>query len=431
MTTRALVIAVEQYPLSTETSATLPGVISAAERFIEYLETNLGVASENVVYCCSGESARQGFGATRREIMKAILELLRKGADDTTQLFVFLSGHGVMKTSQSMAPHEDFLLSAGFESSMVTGEESINIAELAVLLSRSLGAGNHVYFIDSCRTTNPALNPVGLGLQCPQATSGVAAVYQIHSAASGGAAINDQLFMDSLIQSLDGKLELDRDPAEPGTFWVTFRNVARSIERVFAEQNRNVEIRTVAGSTDCRIRSLQRAGAAAAIVGAEGRKSPPVELLTAYEEVIFLGETNSQLPKMIEKAILARDGKGWKRMVVLSIEDLSQAGRPGVSVAELIQERQGAEDFLRENAARISENLSLFRYEYVGMYGSLWVDGQGRRRVHSSYKLAGFDIRSSPASDIIDFPHDRHPQVDLYFQIAEKAIENNSARRIF
>lgn len=431
MTIRALIIAIEHYPKSTETSATLPGTIANAERFAKWIEQNFDIAPENIVFCCSEKVQKSTHGATRKDIKQAILKLIQAGADDTSQLFVFLSGHGVMKPSQNAEPHEDFLLCTEFESSAISGDECINITELATLLSRSLGAGSHLYFLDSCRTVSTTLCPAGLSIQCQNANSGVAGTFLLHSAASGTAAANNSLFTDVVIRCLDGRCELDSDPADSGTFWITFRNVSRSVEQEFSEKHRSVEVRTVAEKSDVRIRTVQKAGPTASIRDASGRKAPPVELLTAYDEVIFLGETNSQLPGMIEKAFAERKQRRWKRLAILSIEDLNQAARPRVALSALEQERQTAEDFFGNNAALFSDELALYRYNYVGTYGSLWTASDGRRRVHVSSKIMGVDIRVSPASDIVDFPADRHPQADMYFQVAENTIKNAATRCVF
>lgn len=431
MKTRALIIAIEEYPSSQETSRTLPGTLDNAKRFTQWLEQNLNIPATDIIFCASGPPGAATHGTSRQQIKKALVQLMQKGLDDTEMLFVFLTGHGVMKTSQNGDPHEDFLLCSEFESSVISGDECICISELTTLLSRSLGAGSHFYFIDCCRTVNKDLNPGNLGINGTRANSGVANIYLLHSAASGAAATNDGLFTDLVLRCLSGQDEMDRDPNSPGDYHITFRNVARTVEKGFNQAQRSVEIRTIAQKSDVRIRTVQRAGPTAAIQDSSGRKSPPVELLTLYDEVVFLGETNSQLYPMIEKAFAARAQRRWKRLDVLSIEDLTQAARPGFTLPQLELERATAEDILGKNAARFAEEFALYRYNYVGMYGSLWKASDGRRRVHVSPRLPGIDIRISPASDIVDFPANRHVQVDMYFSIAESAIRNGETRCIF
>jgi hypothetical protein len=147
--------------------------------------------------------------------------------------------------------------------------------------------------------------------------------------------------------------------------------------------------------------------------------------------VIFLGETNGQLPKFMEPALQLRQGRRWKRIEVFSIEDLSQAGRPGELLENLQRERQQTEDFLRENAARLANHLALYRYSYAGTYGSLWTAPDGRRRVHVSPRILGVNIRAAPSCDFIDFPKDKHCTVDRYFRLPEDILRHPDSRQIF
>ena len=431
MTARALIIAIEDYPQSRSTSAKLPGTTANAERFAAWLEENLKINREHIVFCGSKESQYRTHGDTRKEVKAAILDLTQKGIDDTEQLFVYLTGHGVMKPGTGTEPHTDLLLCSDFVNSDVSGDACLSVSELAALLSRSLGVGTHLYFVDACRTIDPNLEPASLGVRAQTATSGVASWFQLLSASAGTAAKNDSQFVQIILGCLEGHCELKQDPAEPGKCWVTFANVARALEREFFSLQRGVEVRTLAEKSDHPIRSLRQAGMATPIVGADGRKSPPVELLKAYEDVVFLGETNGQLPKFIEQAFKDRQQRRWKSLTIFSIEDLSQAGRPGIPKLKLEEERQLAEDFLRSNAAKLTDELVLYRYNYIGTYGSLWTAADGRRRIHVSPKMLGLDIRSCPSMDLVDFPESRHPTVDLYFQLATSTVNSSDCRRIF
>ncbi len=431
MTSRVLIIAIEDYPQSRGTSAKLPGTIANADKFAAWLEENLKIAREHILFCCSGESLYRTHGAARKDIKAAILQLTLKGIDDTDKLFVYLSGHGVMKPGQGTEPHTDLLLCSDFVGSDISGDECLSLSELSALLSRSLGSGTHLYFVDACRTIDPNLDPASLGVKTQTATSGVAGWFQLLSASAGSAAKNDGRFMDAIIRAMDGGCELARDEADQDRCWVTFGNVARALEKEFADQQRGVEVRTLAEKSDFPIRRLFRSGMATPIINADGRKSPPVELLKAYEEVVFLGETNGQLPKFLDQAFSDRHQRRWKRLSILSIEDLSQAGRPGIAKSDLEKERQAAEDFLRSNAGRLAEELDLYRYNYAGTYGSLWTAGDGRRRVHVSPRMLGVDIRSAPSSDFVDFPERHHPTVDLYFRLAQDVIASPDCHEIF
>ena len=431
MTTRALIIAIEDYPQSTETSSVLPGTIANAEMFAVWLQQKHEVPPGSMVFASSGPSAFRTHGTTKTEIKKAILTLIHSGIDDTSQLFVFLTGHGVMKPSLNAEPQQDLLLCSDFENPAISGDACVCLSELSTLLSRCLGAGSHLYFVDCCRTVSPNFNPTGLGLHCESATSGVAGTFQLYSASTGTAATNNQFFTKIIVSAMDGNCDLEPDSNSVGTFWVTFRNVARATEQQLAIRNHGIGVQTLAEKSDCRIRSLQKANTTATILNPAGRKSPPVELLTAYDEAIFLGETNGQLPSFIEKAFIERHQCRWKCLIVFSIEDLTQAGRPGVSTRDLEEERRLAEEYLMDKAASIADQLELYRYHYPGTYGSLWTAGNGQRRVHVSPRILGVDIRMSPSTDFIDFPNERHPWAEMYFALARSTMNHPGTRKVF
>jgi hypothetical protein len=427
MPVRVLTIAVEDYAQSTTTSRTLPGTISNAEKFIAWTEKVLSVGKEHITMCCSGDSPWRTDGTTKKEIKKAILRLLKAGSNNTERLFVFITGHGVMKSGLGCEPHKNYLLCSDFESSSVSGDAIIDVSELTTLLSRCLGVGTHVHFVDACRTIDPVIVPEGLGVVCDSATSGVASWYQLLSAAEGAYAGTDSRFIDRISSALDGECDLDRDENHEGQYWVTFRKLTDAVQHDFEAQQRAVEIRSAAEHSDVRIRSLEIAGATPTVADTRGKKGPPLELLRNYDDIILLGETNGQLPAFLKTAAEVRQERPWNRIDVLSIEDLSSAGRPGVSIAVLEQERESMEKYVSENARKIADQVSLYRYAYadVGTYGSFWTKNTGQRYVHTSAKVVGMNIRLSPSSDFVDFPHSRHPTVEALFDVANAAIKQS------
>jgi len=427
MPIRVLTIAVEDYPQSTTTSRTLPGTISNAEKFIAWTEKVLSVKKEHITFCCSGDSVWRTDGTTKKEVKNAILRLLKAGSNNTERLFLFITGHGVMKPGLGCEPHKNYLLCSDFESSSVSGDAIIDASELTTLLSRCLGVGTHVHFVDACRTIDPVLVPEGLGVVCESATSGVASWYQLLSAAEGAYANTDNRFIGRILSALDGECDLERDENQEGQYWVTFRKLTDAVQQDFEAQQRAVEIRSAAEHSDVRIRSLEIAGATPTIADTRGKKGPPLDLLRDYDDIILLGETNGQLPNFLKTAAEVRQQRPWNRIDVLSIEDLSSAGRPGVSIAVLEQERESMEKYISENASKIADQVSLYRYAYadVGTYGSFWTKKTGQRHVHTSGKVVGMNIRLSPSSDFVDFPQSRHPTVEALFDVAHAAIKKS------
>lgn len=169
-------------------------------------------------------------------------------------------------------------------------------------------------------------------------------------------------------------------------------------------------------------------------VGPGGKKSPPIQFLSDYDEVIFLGETNSQLPPMLHKAFALRREIGktrWKSLRILSIDDLSRNGRPGLTAEALTAERDGAEAEFRKLAAEYCDVMELYRYSYAGYYGSFWTASDGRRRAHVSAIIPGLDIRTTQSSDFVDYPGATQPTVEFYFQRARSILESPETTRIF
>lgn len=446
MSTRALIIAIEDYPESRQVSRTLEGTAENAAKFAQCIESELQIPKQQIFFCSSGESEYITFGSKREDIKKAVTQLLQQGANATNRLIVYLSGHGIMKPGEVSDPHTHVLLCSDFKSSRESGDACIQIEDLTTLLSRGLGAGTHLAFIDACRTVDNNIRPTEFGINPEIAQSGTANQFHLVSAKTGDYAPNDSLFVDTLIDCLNGNtITLVPDEKVAGSGWVTFQQVAKQVEKQMAEVNRSIEIRSVAEKSDYRIRRVNQPGPTATILDVDSRKAPPVELLTTYDEVIFLGETNSQLagkprdkdwnsldqPNFLELAFTARERRPWQRLEIFSIEDLSTAGRIDRTLAELEQERDEAEEYLKTNAARIAQELRIYRYEYAGTYASLWTANDGKRRVHTSARKLGVDIRMTPSQDFIDFPGNHHPIVNDNFEFVNTVLAQPSTHCLF
>lgn len=424
MATRALIIAIEDYPDSQSTSTSLPGVLKDAERFVEWLTSSIKIDPRNIVFCCSARTASPDrFGAARSQIKNAVLRLLDAGRNDTETLFVFIAGHGVLKLRPDNETHTDVLLCSDFINSKVSGDACLQLDDLTRLLARELGPGSHFWFIDDCRTPDLMVIPSPLMAVEPVDT-GTASWFQLLSTQEGSAAINDSRFLDALLVSLQD------DSHVKGVDWITFNDVARRVASMMHSQYRTIDVRT-SGSADSRIRQVRKPGQVPTIVTKQGLKSPPVELLKSNEQVLFLGETNWKLPSALSEAFEARNNRRWKQLDILTLEDLSQAHRAGIQLEDLTQQREAAEEFFRQHAAEMTEHLNLYRYNYVGMYGSFWTSEDGSRRAHVSVAIPGEDIQSTPASDYLDFPEARNDLVERLFQRACRTLTRQDCLRTF
>lgn len=441
---RILTIAVEDYAESRVLAKRLEGTTENAVKFVDSLVELFNIDSKNILFCSSRPSKYTNCGATREEITEELAKFITQGANTTDCLFVFLSGHGLMKPGEAGDPHSDVLLCSDFKSSNLSGAACILVDELTTLLARSLGAGTHLTFVDACRTVDRSIQPSKLGINPAVAANGTADQLCFLAARAGEYAVNDELFVNAVIRCLRGENSLEPDQVDRCLRWVTFQSIVADVAKDLEQAQRFAETK-IEGKSNYQLRSLKRAGEAMPIVDKEGKKAPPVELLERYDDVVFLGETNSQLAgkprdrdwklldqqNYLELAFSAREGRRWKRLEIFSVEDLATAGRVGRSVKELQQEREEAEEYLRSNASRLAEELRVYRYEYAGVYGSLWTAADGRRRSHTSPRVLGFDIRSAPAYDFVDFPDDRLATIEGYFAIPKAIRALPSTRCVF
>lgn len=422
MVTRALIIAIENYPNATDVGTSLPGVTRDAERFRDWLVDELQVQADDVVICAGEEWAERTFDDSITGICKGVNRLIETGRDSTERLFVFVAGHGVTATDRGI--DDDFLLTSDFVNARDSGSCCVPIACLADLLSRAMGPGEHIWFVDMCRTKNVTLVPVGLGLNPQDSTAGEASRFTLFSTGTGLTAANDSLFVDTILSEMNCEKELVENPDTPGVYQVRFQSVAEKVSRKLQAKGRETYHRAEGSKSDVSIRTIRKPGPTATILRNDGFKSPPVKLLTGFEELIFLGETLGQLSDLVEEALEFRDRRPWRSIELFAINDLSQAFRPDASLEELIAEREQMEAYFKRAAAEIADELRLYRYNYVGTYASLWRSDDGRRRVHASSGVLGIDIRQSAATDYVDFPEAPLSTIEWYYEIVDELKRN-------
>lgn len=416
--TRALIVAIEKYPKTTAVAESLPGVTRDAKRFRDWLKAELDVQDENVVICAGDAWSEQTYADTKDGICAAVNELIDSGCVRTDRLIVFVVGHGVAAADRGI--DDDYLLTSDFVDARKSGNCCVPIAGLAELLAGSLGPGEHVWLVDICRTRNITLAPTGLGLSPQKSTTGEASRFTLFSTGEGLAAANDSLFVDTVLSALDGENRLVEAANEEGVYQVRFQSVAEEVSERLQAKGRETYHRAEGSKNDVSIRTIRKPGETATIRQDDGTKSPPVKLLTEFDELIFLGETLGQLPDLVKDAFEDRGNRRWKSIELFSINDLSKAFRPDASAAELNAERDQMEEYFKGAAADITDQLRLYRYNYVGTYASLWRAGDGRRRVHASNGVFGKDIRQSPSTDYIDFPEAPHSTIQWYYGIVDE-----------
>ncbi|MEO1529506.1 MAG: trypsin-like peptidase domain-containing protein [Planctomycetota bacterium] len=431
MSKRGFLVAAEHYPDSKSTSPELPGTIAAVNRFADWLREIHGVPEDQLFLCSSAEGAR--FDATRAGIVDAGHELICQSQADrngTEQLFVYVAGHGVT-VNDSQAGHDIFLCSDFVEPNR-SGAACIDIHEWIDWFASELGVGNHFWFVDACRTPVTAMNPASLGITRSTNQTALANWFQLASAAPGRAAANDATFVSSLLDALSGNCKLVSVPAQEGRYAVTFDNVADSVLKTLESKDCSGYSQSSGDAPDCEITTVIRQGEVETITK-DGQKLPPVELLIQYDEAIFIGNTNDQLPQFLFEAFAHRGRRRWRKLEVIFNGDLNEilAFRPDQTLERLRAKRDATEKLLRASAAEIAIELRIYHSPYIGFFGSLWGNDTQKRRAHITTAFLRENIRETRSRDYIDYPHSRSSIIEDYFQRVDERIADGTMKCVF
>ncbi len=450
-----LIIAIENYSEAQQFARTLPGTLVAADKFHRWLRNGLGTPAESIIVCSSPSHWKKWEGqavmleANRDGITMAVDALLRRGAQlgGIDRLFVYAAGHGLQVTRDGWRKPEDLLLLANFRSATLDGDRVVFVDELQGRLANGLGPGVHYFFVDACRTEAPErFNPQHLSVMTPASTPHRASSHRLASARSGTAAATSSVFIDALLSYLNTHVAAAgaSGPQRPPTLSAAAFSVADSVrrhqgkidlqldgldDRILPAGDQEPPGPTSYPIAEGTLASIPTISGPVPTIGIDTRqvKIPPVELLVRYDRIIFLGETNSQLPTFIEDA--AKMGKRWRRIDVFGLEDFAEHGRQNMTAEGLVEERDRAEAALERLLRDYCQEFAIYRYEYQGAYGSLWLhDETGVRRVHISPRLAWVDTRRSPASDIVELPHSPNLSVQHMFELAETLIRTTTPR---
>ncbi|MEM7676481.1 MAG: serine protease, partial [Myxococcota bacterium] len=294
-------------------------------------------------------------------------------------------------------------------------------------LALGLGPGIHFYFVDACRNASPSdFEPVHLGVKAIHSERGAGCSQELVSCLPGSIASASSEFFRALhkfLKDASGQLS-------SRTLSDAYDSVSEQLNRPLdiGMQCRNEPFLPFDGSREEAEAFRKRlswvplnSGKVPTLGVVDEVKRPPVELLTVYDRAIFFGETNSQLPLYIKKAVELRKKK-WTRIDVFSLRDFKENGRPDAHPSQLLEERDRAEEELVRLLGRYCEDFFLYRYDYEGAYGSLWKHSSGVRRVHISPRIPKLDIRASPATDYAEVPGTPNDKVQYLFERAEYLI---------
>lgn len=243
MAVRALIIAIESYAAVDVggIAKELPGTLQAGLEFKKWLEEKWTAegreAGETQLLFCSEPTQAGGFGATRKDILKALLRLKQDGQNATDELYVFFSGHG-FSFVQKPGSRADVLLSSDFESPSLSAHCCLNLDEIIAWLRDHLGPGRHFYFVDACRNPLDASQiQIGSLLPIDPNTSAEASTFVLQSTVEGATAAVGGPFPSTLMAGLRGKGKSKAwDDAVPDAMFVRYDSLRQFVKTHLAKK---------------------------------------------------------------------------------------------------------------------------------------------------------------------------------------------------
>src|SRR5438132_6221816 len=106
MPSRALIVAIENYPDAEDVARTLPGTVDGGNHFLDWLITTKKVNPRHILYCADRDVPGRTADTTRAAITESLSELVAGGKETgTEELYVFFAGHGFgFRTSPKSRP---------------------------------------------------------------------------------------------------------------------------------------------------------------------------------------------------------------------------------------------------------------------------------------------------------------------------------------
>ena len=244
MTNWALIIAIQDYPnIFTKFANELPDTNTAATNFRDWVIGVKHVPVANIIACAGPDCAWRSTGTTRAEIVKAFLSLVTKARDNTDELYVFFSGHGIGFSEDSSEPAIDVLIGSDFTQPSTGGAACLRFQEIKETLRTAMGPGKHFYFIDACR--NPMdtkeIRPAILEMVWGRSRRGNATTYVFFSAAPGDVANVKSGFGKALLGGLQGTGRAKSWVG--GRMYVTFESLRWYLQRTLGKNDLDPEKR--------------------------------------------------------------------------------------------------------------------------------------------------------------------------------------------
>ncbi|MEN3325391.1 MAG: hypothetical protein V7638_198 [Acidobacteriota bacterium] len=207
MTARAFIIAIEDYPNSTELVQTLAGTNKDAEEFRNWLITEKKVDPDSILACASKSCAWATTGTTHDEIVAELRKLSTKWSEENNdELYFYFSGHGFSYEADNTTIQIDVFVASDFVDAEDSGDACLQFQEIQKKLWMALGPGSHYYFIDACRNPISRDNievPI-IGKKFPVSSRGRSKYYVLYSTALGQVAKVQSGFTKLVLKGLNG-----------------------------------------------------------------------------------------------------------------------------------------------------------------------------------------------------------------------------------
>ena len=133
-------------------------------------------------------------------------------------------------------------------------------------------------------------------------------------------------------------------------------------------------------------------------------KVPPIMLLTTHQKMAFIGATNWQLEKSLEKAFEIRGKKPWEKIVLFfASKELLANIEYGKREARKFDDHDEAKQKLlagfRDNDW--AKTWEIYQFDGPPVFASYWDWDQLAGRIHISPALLGTEIGKCPATDLV------------------------------
>jgi len=214
MPSRALIIAIENYPPNPDLATSLPGTHANARAFRSWLKGSAGFAdmtaaeepSRIIIATDDPEFPGRTHDASARDIRRAVQALWTAGQNSTGELFVYYSGHGFLFTASEGSRAADVIVPGDFADMVVDGALCFRLDRLQAELLQGLGPGNHYYFIDACRNQIGSDQiDVGSPVRLKRSSQRNAQVFTLFSTSRLSTATAASPFTNLLVAGLDGR----------------------------------------------------------------------------------------------------------------------------------------------------------------------------------------------------------------------------------